>query len=321
MITEAKVGFFVLVSLLVLGSAVYFVHTTQTVQGQVSYRTYLRYAGGLAPGALVLFGGIKVGQVTAVRPSSADPTQIEILFDVKSGTPMNQESTARVGTVSMMSSPALSITTGSNEARRLGAGETVPSEEAVSLEEVTLRLATVAESANTLVTELEKQIPGLIGEAKAFLANLNTITGERNQKQIEQILAEINALLSRESPKIAEITDQVSLLTQHADSVVLSFQPVAGNIDKTITNANNTIGALREPLTKDLAELERTIVEARALLTSMQRVVNTNEEDIEETVRNLRSTSENVRALSESLKQHPWSLVRTKQPPDRKVPQ
>ena len=123
MSTEGKVGLFVFISLLALGGAVYFVHTTQTVRGQVPYRTYLRYAGGLAPGAQVLFGGIKAGQVTAVRPWSEDPTRIETLFEVKSGTPLNQNSMARVGTVSLMSSPVLSITTGSNDARRLGAGQ------------------------------------------------------------------------------------------------------------------------------------------------------------------------------------------------------
>ena len=37
MTTEAKVGVFVIASLLVLGSATYFVHTTQTVRGQVPY--------------------------------------------------------------------------------------------------------------------------------------------------------------------------------------------------------------------------------------------------------------------------------------------
>ena len=64
----------------------------------------------------MLFGGIKVGQVTAVRPWSEDPTRIEIVFAVKSGTPLNQKSTARVGTISLMTTPALMITTGSNEA-------------------------------------------------------------------------------------------------------------------------------------------------------------------------------------------------------------
>ena len=97
MTTEAKVGVFVIASVLVLASATYFVQSTQTVRGQVTYNTHLRNAGGLAPGAGVLFGGIKVGQVTAVRPWSEDPTRIEILFAVKSGTPLNQKSMARVG--------------------------------------------------------------------------------------------------------------------------------------------------------------------------------------------------------------------------------
>ena len=57
------------------------------------------------------------------------------------------------------------------------------------------------------------------------------------------------------------------------------------------------------------------------LLASVQDVVRNNEGDITDTVRNLRITSENVRALTESIKQRPWSLVRTKQPADRRVPQ
>ena len=85
MTTEAKVGAFVIASLLILGSATYFVHTTQTVRGQVPYNTHLRYAGGLAPGAAVLFGGIKVGQVTAcaalVRRS--DPNRDRVCGEVR----------------------------------------------------------------------------------------------------------------------------------------------------------------------------------------------------------------------------------------------
>ena len=190
MTTEAKVGVFVIASLLILGSATYFVHTTQTVRGQVPYNTHLRYAGGLAPGAAVLFGGIKVGQVTAVRPWSEDPTRIEIVFAVKSGTPVNQKSTARVGTISIMTTPALMITTGSNEAPRLSAGDVVPSAESLSLEEFEGRVAKLAESADALIGELRKEIPALTGDARTLLANLNQISGVQNQKRIGQILGE-----------------------------------------------------------------------------------------------------------------------------------
>ena len=321
MTTEAKVGVFVIASLLILGSATYFVHTTQTVRGQVPYNTHLRYAGGLAPGAAVLFGGIKVGQVTGVRPWSEDPTRIEIVFAVKSGTPVNQKSTARVGTISIMATPGLMITTGSNEAPRLSAGDVVPSAETLSLEDFEARVAKLAESADALIGELRKEIPALTGDARTLLANLNQISGVQSQKKIGHILGNVDTLLERESPKIAQITDQISELAKHADAVVGSVGPVINHVDQTVVKVDNTVEAIREPLTKDLTELGSTLEAAQTVLADVHGVVGSNEADIGETVRNLRSASENVRVLTESLKQRPWSLIRTKQPPDRRIPQ
>ena len=321
MTTEAKVGVFVIASLLILGSAAYFIHNTQTVRGQVPYITHLRYAGGLAPGAAVLFGGIKVGQVTAVRPWSEDPTRIEIVFAVKSGTPVNQNSTARVGTISLMTTPSLMIATGSNEARRLSAGELVPSAESLSLEEIEGRVAKLAESADALVGDLRKEVPGLTGDARTLFANLNQISGAQNQKRIGRILGTVDTLLERESPKIAQLTDQISELTKHADSVVGSVEPVVHHVDQAVANVDNTVSTIRGPLTKDLTELGNTLQAAHNVLADVQSVVGSNEADIGETVRNLHSASENVRVLTESLKQRPWSLIRTKQAADRRVPQ
>jgi phospholipid/cholesterol/gamma-HCH transport system substrate-binding protein len=321
MTTEAKVGAFVFASVLVLGTATYFIQTTQTVRGEVTYNTHFRNAGGLAPGAAVLFGGIKAGQVTTVRPWSEDPTRIEITFAVKSGTPLNQQSTARVGTVSIMATPALMITTGSNEAARLSAGALVLSTESLSLEEIQGRVAKVADSADALLSELRTAIPGLTGEARTLLGNLNQISGAQNQKRIEQVLAGLNTLLDRESPKIAQITDQISELAKHADSVVGSVEPVVKHVDQTVGNVDSTVAGIREPLTKDLTELGKTLQAAQTALADVHNLVGSNEADITETVRNLRSASENVRALTESVKQRPWSLVRTKQPADRRIPQ
>ncbi len=83
--TEAKVGAFVILCAAILLITVYKVSSAQIKGARVSYKTYLRYAGGLEPGADVLFGGITVGTVTAVHPDPQDPTRIEILFDVKLG--------------------------------------------------------------------------------------------------------------------------------------------------------------------------------------------------------------------------------------------
>jgi phospholipid/cholesterol/gamma-HCH transport system substrate-binding protein len=321
MSTEAKVGAFVVAGLLVLIATAYFVSTTQNVRGQVVYMTYFRYAGGIAPGTPVLFGGIRVGQVTAVRPAPADPTQIEVRFAVRPGTPVNEQCTVRVGSVSLMSSPALFVTTGSNDARRLNAGEVMRSQEAVSQDEIARRVATLAATANDLLLDFKRELPTLATEARAVLANLNQITGPRNQKQIDGVLAELNTILHRESPKIARITDRVARLAEHADAVAVSAAPLLSNLDATVTNANATLDAIREPLTKDLAEMEKVLQDARALLASVQDVVRSNDADIAGTVRALHAAAENLRAFTEILKERPWNVIRTSQPPDRRVPQ
>jgi ABC-type transporter Mla subunit MlaD len=269
----------------------------------------------------VLFGGIRVGQVTGVQPAPADPTQIEVRFAVQPGTPVNEKCIVRVGSVSLMSSPVLFVTTGSNEARRLKAGDVMRSQEAVSQDEIALRIATLAGTANDLLVDLRRELPPLAAEARLVVGNLNQITGPRNQKQIDGALSEMNAILRRESPKIAQITDRITVLADHADAVMTSARPLISNLDKTVTNANGTIDSIREPLTKDLAELQLAVQEARALLASVQDVVRSNDADVADTVRTLHAASENLRAFTETLKQRPWNVIRTTQPSDRKVPQ
>src|ERR1700729_2642201 len=108
MSTEAKVGAFVLGSVAVLAFAIIHLLNAQLSGHTAQYRTYLQYAGGLESGAQVLFGGINVGRVTAVRPAASDPTRIEILLGVKENTPLNEKSVAKLGLLSVMSSAALS---------------------------------------------------------------------------------------------------------------------------------------------------------------------------------------------------------------------
>ena len=197
----------------------------------------------------------------------------------------------------------------------------VPSAETLSLEDFEARVAKLAESADALIGELRKEIPALTGDARTLLANLNQISGVQSQKKIGHILGNVDTLLERESPKIAQITDQISQLAKHADTVVGSVAPVINHVDQTVVKVDNTVEAIREPLTKDLTELGSTLEAAQTVLADVHGVVGFNEADIGETVRNLRSASENVRVLTESLKQRPWSLIRTKQPPDRRIPQ
>ncbi len=306
MTTEAKVGAFVLGCFSVLAFTLIYLINAQLGVHTVPYRTYLRYAGGLEAGTSVLFGGINVGKVTAVRPAASDPSRIEILLDVKDNTPVNEKSLAKLGLVSVMSGAALSITTGSNDAKRLLPGSTIQSQEAASLDEITAKMAVVADNANGLITEARGELQGISGDSRRLLANLNSVTGAPNRRKIREILDNVDAMLATERPKIDRLTDQLNALSQHAD--------------ETVQNVNGTVSEMREPARKDLAELQDTLLEAKHLLADMQVIVRANDYKIDDTIENLRTATENLDDLTESVKQRPWSLIRIRQPEDRKVP-
>jgi phospholipid/cholesterol/gamma-HCH transport system substrate-binding protein len=305
--TEAKVGAFVIGCFAILAFTVIYLVNAQFSGNTVPYRTYLRYAGGLEPGASVLFGGINVGKVTSVRPSTSDPTKIEILLSVKQGTPMNQGSVAKLGMTSVMSEASLSITTGSNDAKRLPPGSSIPSQEVASLDEIAGKMATVADSANDLIVQAQGELEGISGDARNLLANLKTATGPPTQRKVQTALDQVNTLLATERPKIDRISDQLITLSQHAD--------------QTVQNMNGTVSDIHEPLRKDLIDLQNTLQQARQLLGDMQVMVRANDYKIDDTVENLRVATENLDQLTDSLKQRPWSLIRIKQPKERTVPQ
>jgi phospholipid/cholesterol/gamma-HCH transport system substrate-binding protein len=306
MSTEAKVGAFVLGSFSVLAFAIIHLINAQLSGHAASYRTYLHYAGGLEPGAQVLFGGINVGKVTAVRPAASDPTKIEILLDVKENTPLNEKSVAKLGFVSVMSGAALSVTTGSSAARRLPPGSVIPSQEAASLDAITDKVAVVADNANQLITEVRGELGEISGEAHTLLANLNTVAGKTNQQKIQAALDNVNAMVTAERPKIDRLADQLNTLSQHAD--------------QTVQNLNGAVSDVRQPIREDLAQLQSTLLQTRQLLADMQVLVRANDYKFDDAIENLRTATENLGQLTDSVKQRPWSLIRIKQPEDRRVP-
>jgi ABC-type transporter Mla subunit MlaD len=300
--TEAKVGAFVLACFLILISVVFYLANAQFRGGKVLYRTYLHYAGGLEAGAPVLFGGIKAGSVTAVRPWLSDPTRIEILVELKQGTPVNQKSVAKLGSVSVMSEPALMVSTGTNDADRIAPGQAIPSQEVVTLDEIAAKMATVAGNANDLIVQVQGELGGISSDARTLLANLNSVTRDAR-------------------PKIDHIADQLLALSQHADAVIAKVGPVVDHADATIQNVNGVVEDVREPMRVDLVEVQETLQQAKNVLTDMQGMVRANDFKIDDTVENLRVATDNLGQLTEQLKQRPWSLIRIKQPKERKVPE
>ncbi len=318
--TEAKVGAFVLVCAAVLLASVYHVSNAQIKGKRTPYRTYLRYAGGLVPGADVLFGGIKVGQVTAVQPDPQDPTRIEILLDVREGTPLNAKSVAKLGSVTVITSPVISISMGSNDAPRLPANSEIPSLETISLDDDERKIVGLVDSAQELLEAVHTDLNDVTGDARQLMANMNGVVGKPNQQHLTAILDNADKVVSQVSPKLDQISDQLLKLTDDANGLVAKMGPAVDNVNATVSNANHTIDDLHEPVQTDLAEVRKALDQARGLIADLQAAMRAKDQNLTVTLENVRMATDNLTALTESVKERPWSLVRIRQPKDRKVP-
>jgi lipase chaperone LimK len=69
-----------------------------------------------------------------------------------------------------------------------------------------------------------------------------------------------------------------------------------------------------------LHSLKRALEQVRALIGDVQASLRAKDQGINDTLENVRIATGNLSDLTESVKQRPWSVLRIKQPKDRKVP-
>ncbi len=317
---ELKVGVFVLASVAIFMATFAYVAGVQVRGSRIRYKTYFKYAGGVDPGSPVRFGGMKAGAITAIQPSPEDPTKIEVLFEIKQGVPVNADSVAMLTSLSPLGDKYLEITTGTNNARRLPGGATIPSTEPVSLDDLAKQASAVIPTVQSTLQDVRKDIDQLTGDTRVVLANFQSMTGPQNQRNFTLLLANARELLDQESPRVDRVLQNVERASAQASIALDELHKAARNANDTISNANRSIDEIRDPVKSDLAELQRTMTDARGLIMDLNTIVVSNRSNINDTLENFRAASENLRDLTSSVKQRPWMLIRGKPAPDRPVP-
>lgn len=318
---ELKVGAFVLSSAIIVLGTLAYVTNFQLRGKRIPFRTYVQYAGGVEPGSPVRFGGMKVGAITSIRPWRVDPTKIEILLEVRDEIPVNLDSTAMLTSISPLSDKYLEISTGTNKARRLTPGAVIPSAAPpVSLDDLAKEMSAIIPSIQSSFEGVRKDIDQLTGDAQGALANVQSMAGPQNQRNLTLLLANARELLDKESPRIERVLENLQLASSQASDALKEVHAAAGRTNDTIVNASRTIDEMREPFKADLTELHNGLADARRLMADLNTIVAANRYNIGDTLDNFRAASENLRDLTAAVKQRPWMLIRGKPAPDRAVP-
>jgi phospholipid/cholesterol/gamma-HCH transport system substrate-binding protein len=276
-----------------------------------------------------------------MRQWSKDPTKIEVVLEVKGGVPVNADSVAMLTSLGPLGDRYLEITTGSNNARRMPPGSTIPSMEPVSLDDLARQISELIPNVQSTLQDVRKDIDQVASNAGIALANIQTMTGPQNQRNLSLLLANARDLLDRESSQIdtvlknlerassqasgvigqaSAVVTQASGAVSQASDAFTEIQKSARTANDTFATANRTIGEIRDPIKSDLADLQQTMAEARRLISNLNTSVSANRYNIDDTLENFRIASENLRELTLSVRQRPWTLIRGTPARDRAVP-
>jgi len=93
-------------------------------------------------------------------------------------------------------------------------------------------------------------------------------------------------------------------------------------LKKTNADAQKAIGTLEGTISENRSDLRNSIVELRRVLETannvtdqLDRTLNANGENIDDILNNFRQASQNLRQFTETLKQRPYTLLRSSLPP------
>lgn len=309
---QVWVGLFVLIATGLLVVSVLSVTGTFS-RGNTPHRSYFKFAGGMQPGAAVLYGGMKAGSVQAVRVDPNDSTRIEVDFNVARDIPLRTDSVAKITSLSPLGDNILALTTGTREAALAAPGSVIKSAETLTFADLT----DMAGSLEPLVQQSLVKLNERLDELQVTVARANDLLNDQNRAQIGRALDNVNSMLAEDRPKISKTLDNV-------ETASTRLTPVLDDLKKTMAEANDTLGHIdsvvlenRADLRASVAELRQTLVTASAVVDELDRTLTYNSDNIDQTLENVRVTTQQLRELTETLKRRPYTLIRAYKPAER----
>ena len=310
---QVWIGFFVLVAAALLVASVLSVAGVFS-RGNIPHRTYVKFAGGLQAGAIVRYGGMKVGSVRTVRVDPEDSTRIEIDFDVARDTPLKTDSVAKVTSLGPLGDNYVELTTGTRQASLAAPGSVVQSGESMSFSD----LGDLVASLQPMVQQTLQKLNQRLDELQVTVARVNDLLNDRNRANVGESLASVNSMLAEDRPKISATLTNVQ-------SASARLTPLLDDLKKTMAQANDTLGHLdaavqenRPDLKASLAELRQTLLTASSVMDQLHTTLAYNADNIDETLTNIRVTTQHLKDLTASLKRRPYTLIRADRSPERK---
>jgi phospholipid/cholesterol/gamma-HCH transport system substrate-binding protein len=310
---QVWVGLFVLVAAALLIGTVLSVAGTFR-RGNIPHRAYFKFAGGLEPGAAVRFGGMKAGSVQAVRVDPDDSTRIEVDFNVARDIPLKDDSVAKIASLSALGDNYVELTTGTRQAAAAAPGSVVRSTGSTGFS----NLGDMVGELEPMVRQVLQNLNQRLNELQVTVARANDLLNDQNRASVSASLGNVNSMLAEDRPK-------VSATLSNVQTASVRLVPLLDDLKKTMAQANDALGHVdavvlenRQDLRSSVTELRQTLLTASAVMDQLDRTLDYNADNIDQTLENVRVTTQHLKDLTETLKRRPYTLIRADRPRERK---
>ena len=239
--TEAMVGIFFIVGLVILLAVFEFIGEIPFLTKGYSLRSYFKSVGELREGNPVKLQGVEVGKVSKIKIVDG---KIEVKMELKEEAPVKKDSVATIRLTSLLGTSYVYLTFGSPESPIAPPGSILPSEEPADINEI---LAKVESS----VSSIEAMF-GAFGENKerisSLLNNLDSVLAgaAKGEGTIGKLLKD-DSLYNEVKETFASMNDMAVSINQGEGTLgkLLKDESLYNETKKTVAN----LGQLSEKLT------------------------------------------------------------------------
>ena len=295
--SEVKVGAMVVVGFGLLMVFLVSIFGIDWKKDTKQYHTNLNNVPGIVEGSLVKYGGMDVGEVTAIK--LADPTGntalIGLTIEVSQQTPVKSNSEAYVSSVGVMADQHIEISPGTHDAPPLTDGSTLQGKEVLSF------------------MQMAEPMGEMSDQMQELLARVGEIFDEENRQELSALLRHFNKIAADGGEQFVSLTANLDQLTENMAAVSAELQTLMAanieNFDSTLTNIEVT--------TRETGQL---IGDLRKTLAQFEVMMSANGSSIVEIMENFQFVSQNLEEFTRTIKERPWLLVRKSAAPKRKLP-
>ncbi|MCO4846755.1 MAG: MCE family protein [Yoonia sp.] len=273
------VGLFTLFG--ILGGLGFFVWlaSVQIDRQYAQYGVLFDDVSGLNQSADVLFNGVGVGRVVAIRIWEQDPSKVYVAVEIDATTPITVDTVAQLESQGVTGVAYIALSSGSSGAALLTPQADGPP---------------IIMSRPSSLQSLVRSAPDLLGDAATLIKQLETATGPENQAYVRRILENVDGATARldaaltdfsdMSATLSAAVDEVSVFTQSLDEIgeaatatLAGIDTTLGSVSKTFETADESLQALKPVITAAndaFAAIPNTLQIADQALLSAEQVLS-----------------------------------------------